>query len=144
MPIRREFRHHYRGAAWRAVRTRILARADDKCEACRVPNCAHILRVSGWWLDEHKALWFNGAFVSQEGVTFGAVDIDSARLVKIVLTIAHLNHTPGDDRDHNLKALCQWCHLHHDAIQHAVNARATRRVRKDAARPLLALLEKAS
>ena len=53
--------------------------------------------------------------------------------VRVVLTIAHFNHTPGDDRDENLKALCQWCHLAHDRDQH----RATRRHTKDARRPLL-------
>jgi hypothetical protein len=29
------------------------------------------------------------------------------RTVLIVLAVAHLNHTPGDDRDENLAALCQ-------------------------------------
>jgi len=41
---------------------------------------------------------------------------------------------PGDDRDENLKAYCQWCHLNYDREHH----RATRAARKDAARPLLA------
>lgn len=39
--------------------------------------------------------------------------------------------------DANLRALCQWCHLHHDAGLHIEHARATRQTRKDAARPLL-------
>src|ERR1700754_4559108 len=63
------------------------------------------------------------------------------RWAGIVLTIAHLNHVAGDDRDENLQALCQYCHLTNDAMQHARNARRTRQVRKDAARPLLQLLE---
>lgn len=33
---------------------------------------------------------------------------------KVVLSAAHLNHTPGDNRATNLKALCQRCHLNHD------------------------------
>ena len=56
------------------------------------------------------------------------------RGIRVVLTVAHLNHTPGDDRDENLKALCQWCHLHHDAGHH----KETRATRKDATRGLLA------
>lgn len=55
--------------------------------------------------------------------------------IKVVLGVAHLNHTPGDDRDENLKALCQWCHLNYDKIHH----RETRAARKDKARPLLAM-----
>ena len=57
------------------------------------------------------------------------------RSIKCVLTVAHLNHTPGDDRDENLKALCQWCHLHYDAEHH----KESRCRRKDAGRPLITL-----
>lgn len=53
---------------------------------------------------------------------------------RIVLTIAHLNHNPADNRPENLAALCQRCHLNHDKEQH----RETRKARKDAQRPLLA------
>jgi hypothetical protein len=37
----------------------------------------------------------------------------------IVLTVAHLNHTPSDCRDENLKAMCQRCHLRYDGDHHA-------------------------
>jgi len=47
------------------------------------------------------------------------VDRGNGRMVKIVLTIAHLNHTPEDCRDENLRALCQQCHLRYDAKHHA-------------------------
>lgn len=33
---------------------------------------------------------------------------------KVILTVAHLNHTPEDCRDENLAALCQRCHLTYD------------------------------
>jgi 5-methylcytosine-specific restriction endonuclease McrA len=33
---------------------------------------------------------------------------------KVVLTVAHLNRDTTDNRDENLKALCQSCHLNHD------------------------------
>jgi 5-methylcytosine-specific restriction endonuclease McrA len=45
---------------------------------------------------------------------------------KVVLTVAHLDHTPQNCSDENLKALCQKCHLTYDAKHHAVNARKTR------------------
>ncbi|MBI4748635.1 MAG: hypothetical protein HY774_09095 [Acidobacteria bacterium] len=56
---------------------------------------------------------------------------------KVVLTTAHVNHTPSDNRDENLRAWCQFHHLRHDARHHAGNARLTRRVKKDKRRPLL-------
>ena len=30
----------------------------------------------------------------------------------VILTTAHLNHTPEDCRPENLKVMCQGCHLH--------------------------------
>lgn len=45
---------------------------------------------------------------------------------RIVLTIAHLDHDIANNRPDNLKALCQRCHLRHDAKLHAENARKTR------------------
>ncbi|SHX30065.1 hypothetical protein [Mycobacteroides abscessus] len=38
---------------------------------------------------------------------------------RVILTVAHLNHTPEDCRDENLRAMCQGCHLHYDAEHHA-------------------------
>ena len=45
---------------------------------------------------------------------------------KVILTVAHFNHTPGDDREENLVVLCQRCHLALDRDQHKENAKATR------------------
>ena len=49
---------------------------------------------------------------------------------KIVLTVAHLNHTPDDCRPENLKAMCQRCHLRYDLPLHVQHSRETRRNRK--------------
>ena len=40
---------------------------------------------------------------------------------RIVLTVAHLNHTPGDCQDENLRAMCQRCHLRYDRHLHVAN-----------------------
>lgn len=45
---------------------------------------------------------------------------------KVMLTVAHLNHTPGDNRDENLKAMCQRCHLRYDVEHHKFNRRRNR------------------
>lgn len=39
----------------------------------------------------------------------------------VVLTVAHLNHQPEDNRDDNLAALCQRCHLNYDRHIHIHN-----------------------
>ncbi len=53
------------------------------------------------------------------------------RWTNVVLTVAHLNQDPTDNRDENLKALCQRCHLAHDREQHTENARATRQRKRE-------------
>jgi hypothetical protein len=45
----------------------------------------------------------------------------------VVLTTAHLDHTPERCEDENLKAMCQGCHLHYDREHHAQTAYRTRR-----------------
>jgi hypothetical protein len=57
------------------------------------------------------------------------------RWVGIVCTMAHLDHTPGNDSDDNLRFLCQWCHLHYDQSHH----KESRQLRKDRGRPLLVM-----
>ncbi len=47
----------------------------------------------------------------------------------MVLTVAHLDHTPENVADDNLRAMCQRCHLRYDARHHAANARRTREQR---------------
>lgn len=45
----------------------------------------------------------------------------------VVLTVAHLDHTPEHNDPANLKAMCQGCHLHYDRDHHAETACRTRR-----------------
>ena len=45
----------------------------------------------------------------------------------MVLTVAHLDHTPENCEPENLKAMCQRCHLTYDAAHHARTAYATRK-----------------
>lgn len=44
----------------------------------------------------------------------------------VVLTVAHLDHTPENVHPANLRAMCQGCHLRYDRHHHAETARATR------------------
>ena len=40
---------------------------------------------------------------------------------KVILTVAHLDHTPENCADDNLKAMCQRCHLAYDIKIHERN-----------------------
>lgn len=44
---------------------------------------------------------------------------------RVVLTVAHLNHTPEDVTPNNLRALCQKCHLGYDKAHHQRTRRRT-------------------
>ena len=55
---------------------------------------------------------------------------------KVVLTVAHLDQDPTNNRESNLKALCQRCHFALDAKPSRAKAAKTRRARK-AVRELL-------
>lgn len=46
---------------------------------------------------------------------------------RVVLTTAHLDHTPENCSQENLRAMCQACHLAYDRDHHA----ETRRSRRD-------------
>lgn len=48
----------------------------------------------------------------------------------VILTVAHLNHTPTDCRPENLRAMCQRCHLSYDRPRHLAKQAANRRARK--------------
>ena len=119
MPIKPENRALY-PSNWREIRASILERAGHRCEQCGVENHAVGYREA------------DGSFValSDEELHNGVAEADGLKVIKIVLTIAHLNHDPADNRPEGLRAYCQRCHLRHDAAHHARNAAMTRRARK--------------
>ena len=87
MPIRPENRHRY-PKDWKQIRERILKRAGNRCEGSPAyPVCRAI----------------NGAELRQ------------LTRATVVLTIAHLDHTPENCAAENLRAWCQRCHNTYDA-----------------------------
>ena len=130
MPIRAEQRALY-PADWKQISAAVREEAGQKCERCLAPNREMILRGDGvdaglyMLSDGETRREFTGEFVGyRHGSEF------DGRLVRIVLTVAHLDHDPTNNDRANLRALCQRCHLAHDAKHHARNAAATRRARK--------------
>ena len=119
MPIRKENRDRY-PKDWPQISTRIRARAGNKCEDCGVPNYELGGRdPKGGW---RKALptGDNGLKLTwPEPGTYAACEnwLNPLRIVKIVLTVAHLDHQPENCADENLKAWCQRCHNRYDAAE---------------------------
>lgn len=130
MPIRPENRARY-PSNWSQIRAAILDRAGHKCEKCKAPNRSRIARGSGddegtYILETADVFCANtGAFLGRRRMS----DYEVAKMVDVVLTIAHMDHVPEHCEPENLRAWCQRCHLRYDAEHHAESARNTRRAR---------------
>lgn len=87
------------------IRPRILKRANNCCEECGIEN--YSIQLS--YKENGKINWINPIFED--------LIINPYKEVKVILTIAHLDH---DETNHNvtddrLKAMCQLCHLRYDS-----------------------------
>lgn len=126
MPIRPENRARY-PKDWPAVRERILRRAGHRCEHA---GCGARHRELGYWAGERwvplpRTLRDAGA--DRPGVQVACSDGSTIKIIMVVLTIAHLDHTPENCADDNLRAWCQRHHLAYDAKHHQVTAYRTRK-----------------
>ena len=109
MPISAENRKLY-PKNWQAIREEVRERADDRCEWCGRLN--HASYAAGEPEDE----------------------VGVQRHVRIVCTVAHLNHNPRDNRRVNLAFLCQKCHNGHDSKHRQANAAKTRDLKRGQSR----------
>ena len=89
------------------IRPRILERANHKCEVCGLPNYC---------------------FVNKHTRELNLPDEDDT--IKIILTIAHLDHDEDNwnVKDERLKAMCQKCHLTYDAPEKARRRREKKNI----------------
>lgn len=130
MPIKPENKHRY-PENWKQIREAILDRAGHCCERCKVKNRTRICRGR----DEHANTYMTDEaeiFDADTGEYHGQIHMSEYRvgkMVDIVLTIAHLDHTPENCAPENLRAWCQRCHLRYDAAHHAETAKATRKLK---------------
>lgn len=125
MPIRDEEKARY-PKDWPEISRRIREREGNRCKWCKAPNGEAVVRAedgSSYMLAEGQV--HDAATGEYLGRARGS-EYPGYRMVKIVLTVAHLDHRPENVADDNLAALCQRCHLHYDRHHHA----STRRSRK--------------
>jgi hypothetical protein len=108
------------------IRPRIMQRANNTCE-CEGCNFKHLEevwavrykgRTTGWFHDFNEANTQPKTIESKRNKKSSKVElVPNPKKVKVVLTIAHLDH---DEANHNvsderLMAMCQLCHLRYDA-----------------------------
>ncbi len=129
MPIRPENRARY-PKDWPAISARIRQRAGNRCEECGVEN--HKLGGRSpdgrFWLAEPTGESSRGIMWPRPGDwSWCSGWPERLRIIKIILTVAHLDHQPENCADDNLKALCQRCHLRLDAKSKAERRKARER-----------------
>lgn len=114
-------------ADWNEISRRIrFERAGNKCEWCGLPNGEKVVRDSmgrGYLYDRYVVM-----SAAKRFVLFGSGIQPTP--ITVVLTVAHIDHDTTNNAEDNLAALCQRCHLTHDAKHHAKNAAQTRRLKK--------------
>ena len=132
MPIKPENKARY-PKNWTTISKQIRERDNQKCCFCGVENGAQIVRLvaSG---DKHyyKYLYGENVYCADTGYLlpsdqwrmiyergFVYEQWLKAKRTQIVLTVAHLDHTPENCDPSNLKSLCQRCHLKYDKAHHA-------------------------
>ena len=121
MPIRPEHRWLYPIDGPQLSGLIRFDRAKGRCEHCGRPHghLVHHLGDGRWW-DEEYGIWRNGH--GRPLRSLAAPDELSPALpvstTRVVLACAHLDHDPTNNKRRNLAALCQRCHMLHDAQEH--------------------------
>ncbi len=133
MPIAPESRWLY-PIDWRELSALIrFGRAKGACERCGRPHGAEVTHLGddrGTWWDAERQHWRDGRGRRVRGLPAPEV-MEAAQpwlaglgptrrlpTTRVVLASAHLDHNPGHNRLRNLAALCQRCHMLHDAREH--------------------------
>ncbi len=108
-------------ADWKTISLAVRERAGNRCEWCGARNHAV------GWRDA------DGEFHEVSAEEAEGLAADRIRTIRIILTVAHLDHDTHNNASANHAALCQQCHLRHDARLHAQHAAQTRRGKRMAA-----------
>lgn len=105
---------------WDELRAAVLKRAGNRCEVCGLENGQEVWAVGVWTckgrMRKIRSVWFRDSRDAERENLDGKM-----KIVKVVLTIAHLDHDENNmevsiDR---LRAMCQLCHLRYDAPEKA-------------------------
>lgn len=132
MPISAANRKRY-PKNWPDIRAAIRKRAESRCEFCGVPDGAWIVRDHGPAGATFTLVNTGAVHDAQTGEWLGDApqrEYAHRKRTRVILTIAHLDHTPEHNDPANLRALCCRCHLLHDATHHRQTAYRTRHARK--------------
>ncbi len=106
-------------------------RAKGRCERCGRPHGREVVHLGdGTWWDEERAAWRDGRGRRVRGLSHpeviearqpsfdGLGPVAWLPVTRVVLASCHLKHDPSRNGLRDLAALCQRCHMIHDAAEH--------------------------
>ena len=115
---------------WPKISRRVrFERAGGVSQGCGRPHGAtERCLPDGRWFDTSCRTWRNGR--GRPARRPDLVETAQMRHTRVVLAAAHLDNNPGNNRQRNLKSLCQHCHMIHDRPHHLMRRRITHMLRR--------------
>ena len=131
MPITRETRWLY-PIDWPELSRWVrFGRAGGCCERCGRSHGQRVVHLGdGTWWDAARKNWRDGrgrrvrnlppptALEARQPCLEGLGPVAGLPVTHVALAGCHLNHDPSRNRPRDLAALCQRCHMLHDAPEH--------------------------
>lgn len=132
MPISKDNMKLYPGGGikspeWQAIREKVGKRSKWRCETCKAPHDTVVCRGEGSDADTYM-LMDGTVFSDENGKKLGRARGSeyNGRIVRIILTVAHLDGDVTNNKMANFKHWCQLHHNRHDAKSRASNARKSK------------------
>lgn len=126
MPIRPENKARY-PKDWPQISQRIRSRAGNRCECEGECGLRHV-EIEGEPLDLPPQLWVVPSVPPGRCHAVNKAPHPATKSM-VVLTVAHLDHTPENCADDNLRAMCQRCHNRYDAAMRRAGIRERERAK---------------
>jgi len=119
---------------WEEISAHIrFTRAKGCCEQCGARHGSLIIRsvkdpyrYVTYDMDSDEYIYMDG---TKDGYLTEEFD-ENPKLTKVILTVHHIDFDKSNNREDNLIALCNRCHLIADIHLHVANARRTRLTKK--------------
>lgn len=123
MPLRPSERARY-PKNWKSISADIRRRSGGQCECLGECGSGH----HHWWVRLGR---YDADILSPRCPNLNREPSQFTGSL-VVLSVAHLDHTPENCDDTNLRAMCQSCHLNYDREHHAETRARTLAARLEA------------
>lgn len=100
-------------ANWKNISKAVRSRNNGRCELCFAPGGYKVIR------DKNNSFDYPWIYADRHS--------EGAPIVKIILTVHHIDGNKKNNSEHNLISLCQKCHCRLDLGKHIANRKEGRK-----------------